>query len=143
MTDASTVADALEGLVHADTQVGARGVDLTAASVLDHDGPGRVDFGDGELEPAGTSPRETRQRSPDDDYGWWELEPGSYLVAYNETLAGDGPFWLQPRDALCERGAGHPTRLVDDLGPVPLFVGDGGLRLKENARVSTLVAPPG
>lgn len=138
MTDPETVAAELEGLVHAPTQVGERGVDLTVASVADLNGPGRVDFGGGELESAETSPRETHRRDPADEYAWWHLDPGTYLLSYNESLVDHGTFWLQPRDALLERGAHHPTCWVDELGPLPLSVGDGGLLLKENARVSTL-----
>lgn len=139
MTDPDQLADAIEGLLHAETQVGDRGVDLSVATVSDLDGPGRVDFGGGELEPAETSPRETELRNPDDDYGWWHLDPGGYLVEYNESLRDGDPYRLQTRDAVRERGAFHPTLLVDSLDPVPLFVGDGGLRLKENARLSTLL----
>lgn len=140
MTDAETIAAALDGLVHRDTQVGETGVDLTVATVFDLEGPGRLDFGGGELESAETATRETHLRSPDDDYAWWHLEPGTYLLSYNESLAEDGSFWIQPRDALVERGATHPTRRLDAIGRVPLTVGNGGLRLKENARVSTLLA---
>ncbi len=140
MSDPDALAAAVDGLVHAETQMADQGLDLTVAAVFDHDGPGRVDFGGGELEPAATSAHETQRRHPDDDYGWWPLEPGGYLLEYNERLTGDGPYRLQTRGALRERGAFHPTLVVDTLGRVPLFVGDGGLRLKENARVSTLTA---
>jgi hypothetical protein len=39
------------------------------------------------------------------------------------------------------RGAFHPTVTVETLGLMPLWVGGKGIRLKENARVSTLFAP--
>jgi len=44
------------------------------------------------------------------------------------------------RDELRARGASHPTLHVNELSRVPLSVSGGGLRLKENARVSTLLA---
>lgn len=142
MTDPDQLAAVVDGLLHAETQVSDRGVDLTVAAVYDHAGPGRVDFGGGELEPAETSPIETQRRHAEDDYGWWHLDPGGYLIEYNETLSSTGPFRLQTRSAVLERGAFHPTLTVDSLGQVPLFVGRGGIRLKENARVSTLLAEP-
>lgn len=142
MTDSNQLASVVDGLLHAETQVSDRGVDLTVATVYEHDGPGRVDFGGGELEPAETTPIETQRRNPDDDYGWWHLDPGGYLLEYNETLSGSGQFGLQTRSAVLERGAFHPTLTVESLGQVPLFVGQGGLRLKENARVTTLLAEP-
>jgi len=37
-------------------------------------------------------------------------------------------------------GAFHPTLHVTDVPEVPLTVGGAGLSIKENARVSTLVA---
>lgn len=143
MTDHARLANALDGLIHAETQVTTRGVDLTVAAVSDHDGPGGVDFGGGELEAAGTSRREPSLRSAGDDYGWWHLDAGGYLIEYNERLADDVEAVVQPRAAVVQRGASHPTLVVDSLDPVPLFVADGGLRLKENARVSTLRPWPG
>jgi hypothetical protein len=137
MTD---LVDAVTGIVHEPTQ--ARddgGVDLTVTAVHEVDRPGRVDFGGGELAPAGLEPHPRVRRNEDDDYGWWHLDAGTYLVEYNESLAGEA--LLQPRTEVVERGAGHPTLRVTDLPTVPLTVGGAGLRLKENARVSTLLPP--
>jgi hypothetical protein len=134
------VATAVEGLLHADTQVHEGGVDLTARQVYVVDSPGRVDFGGGELASATTEPHETRRRNPDDDYEWWHLDAGQYLVEYNESLSGSRECLLQTREAVLERGASHPTQVVASLPRMPLAVSGGGLRLKENARVSTLRA---
>ncbi|GAB6860705.1 hypothetical protein ACFR97_07770 [Haloplanus litoreus] len=49
---------------------------------------------------------ETQVR-PDDDYEWWHLDGGQYLIEYNESLTTERP----------------------------LSVSDGGLRLKESARL--------
>jgi hypothetical protein len=133
---------AVDGLLHADTQVHDGGVDLTVQEVYVVERPGRVDFGGGELEPATVEPHSTRWRNPEDDYRWWHLDAGVYLVEYNESLAGDGAYLLQTREAVLERGASHPTRVVSELPRMPLSVSEGGLRLKENARVSTLRTPP-
>jgi hypothetical protein len=136
------LADLVDGLVHEPTQTEGPGLDLTVAGVRRVTAPGRVDFGGGELEAAETEAVETAKRDASDDYGWWSLSGGVYLLDYNERLTLDGEtVLLQPRDAVCTRGAFHPTRrLTDDdsLDGVPLTVSDGGLRLKENARVSTL-----
>jgi hypothetical protein len=135
--DPSDIAVSVDGLLHEDTQVHEGGVDLTVAEVSVVDGAGRVDFGGGELDPASTAPHPTRRRNPEDDYEWWYLDAGQYLIEYNESLDG-GPFLLQTRSAVLERGASHPTRVVTDLPRMPLSVGGDGIRLKENARVSTL-----
>ncbi|AZH24144.1 dCTP deaminase/dUTPase family protein [Haloplanus aerogenes] len=139
MSDASTdLLTAVDGLLHEETQVHDTGIDLTVSEVSVVDEAGRVDFGGGELEPARMRSHETRKRRPEDDYEWWHLDSGTYLLTYNESLATDRPLLLQTREAVLERGASHPTRVVTSLPRMPLSVSDGGLYLKENARVSTL-----
>jgi len=138
MTDLTAFVD---GIVHEPTQTEGRGVDLTVTEVYELTDPGRVDFGGGELEPAEVEPHDRHYRNEGDDYQWWDLSAGQYLLAYNESLAlpGDTVATIQTRDAVRARGAFHPTLSVGDLDRVPLSVGGAGLKLKENARVSTLV----
>ncbi|MFB6297693.1 MAG: dCTP deaminase [Salinirussus sp.] len=131
----------VEGAVHPPTQQEGEGFDLTVAAVREVVEPGSVDFGGGELASAGTEPHPSRKRDPDDDYEWWSLDPGQYLLEYNEALAaGSVQFTVQTRRELLARGAFHPTLHVTDLPKVPLSVGGSGIDLKENARVSTVVA---
>jgi deoxycytidine triphosphate deaminase len=141
--DRSTVTDLtafVDGIVHEPTQTEGHGVDLTVTEVYEVTGPGRVDFGGGELEPADLDPHDRQYRNEDDDYEWWHLDAGQYLLAYNESLAlpDDSVATVQSCDAVRARGAFHPTLRVESLDHVPLSVGGAGLRLKENARVSTL-----
>ena len=126
----------VEELLHEETQVHDGGVDLTVATVERITAAGRVDFGGGELKPAEREPVEQYWRNPDDDYQWWDLDRGQYLLTLNETLSA-GPVRIQPRTAIIERGATHPTLRVSALPALPLTVGDGGIHLKENARVTT------
>jgi len=133
----SDLLDSIEGIVHEPTQVrDDGGIDLTVTEIYTVEAPGRVDFGGGELEPADVDPHPRVWRNEDDDYQWWHLESGIYLIEYNESLSG--PALLQPRTAIVERGGSHPTLRVAELPHVALTVGEAGLRLKENARVSTL-----
>lgn len=131
----------VEGIVHEPTQTEGRGLDLTVAAVHEVTGPGRVDFGGGELESADTEPHPTAKRNADDDYEWWTLEEGQYLLEYNETVAvpDDITLVVQTREEVRARGAFHPTLHTQTLERVPLSVGGAGLKLKENARVSTVV----
>ena len=133
----------VDDLVHAPTQTEGRGVDLTVAAVRRVADPGSVDFGGGELDAADLKAVGTERRDPDDEYGWWNLDAGQYLLSYNESLSApnDLSFVLQTRDELRARGALHPTLHVRSLKAVPLAVGGTGLELKENARVSTLFVP--
>ena len=133
----------VDGIVHEPTQTAGRGLDLTVAGVHRVAGPGRVDFGGGEREAADREPVETERRDPDDDHGWWNLDAGRYLPSYDESLSApdDLSLVLQPHATVLARGAAHPTLHVRSLETVPLSVGGAGLRPKENARVSTLLAP--
>jgi len=127
-------------IVHEPTQTEGVGFDLTVDEVYEIVAPGRIDFGGGELEPAATVPHKSDKRDPDDDYEWWSLSAGQYLVECNESLTGEATVTVQPRTELLERGATHPTLHVETLPRLPLSVGGAGLKLKENARVSTIVA---
>jgi hypothetical protein len=129
----------VEDIVHEPTQTEGTGFDLTVADVYEVVAPGRVDFGGGELEPAQTVRHTSSKRDPEDDYEWWHLGAGQYLLEYNESLTGAATATLQPRTELLERGLSHPTLHVDELPRVPVSVGGAGIRIKENARVSTIV----
>lgn len=133
--------DRLEGIVHEPTQVHEKGsaVDLTVNEIYEIESPGRVDFGGGELTDADLQPHESTKRRPDDEYHWWHVTSDTVLLEFNETLNGETRVLLQPRADLCERGGSHPSRLTANLHPVPLTVGQTGLRIKENARVSTIL----
>ena len=137
MTDLTAFVD---DIVHEPTQTDGRGLDLTVTEVYEVTTPGRVDFGGGELEAADLTPHDRQYRNEDDDYEWWHLDAGQYLVEYNESLAlPEGTVArVQTREELLARGAFHPSLELTALDRVPLSVAGGGIRLKENARVSTL-----
>jgi len=81
---------------------------------------------------------------PDDDYGWWTLEKGAYVVQYNESLRLDDgqQAVVTPLERTLRAGAHHGA-FVLDAGRDPietlLVVSRMGCRLKENGRVSRLV----
>jgi hypothetical protein len=129
----------IDDIVREETQHTDEGFDLTVADVYVVEEAGRVDFGGGELEEATLSPVETEKRSPDDDYGWWNLDAGTYVVEHNESLNVNEPVTVRTRTAVLERGTYHPTVQVTELPRLPLTVGGEGLRVKENARISTVV----
>lgn len=142
--DADATGGLLEGLVHLETQRAAAGLDLTAGRVARVTGPGALDFGGGEFAAAAREAVEPELADPGDDYGWWELAPGSYVVGCNESLAlEDGRIGLvHPLPRLQQAGASHPAFVVDgSADPVEtlLTVGEGGCRLKENGRISRLL----
>jgi hypothetical protein len=142
-TDATL--DQVKGIVHADTQEAACGLDLTVAAVYELTDSGAIDFGGSEAEAAARREVEPHLAHPDDDYAWWTLSAGTYVVRFNETLAlgHDGAVArLYPLPRLMQAGAHHPCCLVDaDQDPLEVLmeVSDAGCRIKENSRLSRLV----
>lgn len=153
--DADEASGLVEGIVHLDTQRATGGIDLTVAGVARVAGGGRLDFGSSEFETADRDPVAPELAGPDDDYGWWTLESGSYLVRYNEALAlpAGRVGLITPLPRLLRAGASHPALVVtaeergaagEESGPgtapeVLLTVGGGGCDLKENCRISRLL----
>ncbi|MDP2498869.1 MAG: hypothetical protein Q8W44_12880 [Candidatus Palauibacterales bacterium] len=142
--DADEARDCVDGLVHFDTQRAPDGLDLTVEDVFEVTGPGSLDFGGSEFDPAPRERIEPELASPDDDYGWWELDPGSYVVHYNEGVdLGAGQVGeLHPLPRLQQAGASHGTLVLHgtrETVAALLNVGEGGCHLKENCRVSRLV----
>ncbi|SFS77401.1 dCTP deaminase [Halostagnicola kamekurae] len=143
MSDEQPLAAHVDNLIYEPVQVHEHGIDLTVSAIYTVDAPGKLDFGGDELEDADFEAVETTTRNPDDEYGWWVLEGGRYVLQHNEFLTdSEEPFVLQPRNELLARGCSHPTvRVRSHLPLVPLSVPDGGVEIKENARVSTLLSP--
>lgn len=141
MSTENRLAESVDNLVHAPTQVHDHGIDLTVSAVYEVAAPGRLDFGGDELQDADLEPVPTTLRDPEDDYGWWELPGGQYVIQHNEFVTDvEEPLLLQARNNLLARGGSHPTlRVHSHLPLVPLTVADGGLEIKENARISTLL----
>lgn len=144
LVPADALAEQLDGLVHLDTQRAPNGVDLTVDAVFRSTGPGQLDFGGGEYAAVPREPLTPVLDDPDDDYAWWTLEEGTYVVQYNESLTlTDGQrARLYPLERTLQAGAYHGTYVLDE-GRAPietlLVVGRMGCRLKENCRLSRLV----
>lgn len=141
---ADALAEQLDGLVHLETQRAPNGIDLTVHAIHRPTGPGQLDFGGGEFASVPREPLSPVLNDPEDDYGWWTLERGTYIVEYNESLAlTEGQqARLYPLERTLRAGAHHGTFHLDD-GRDPmetlLTVGRMGCRLKENCRLTRLV----
>lgn len=131
-------AEFLETLTYLDTQLADIGIDLTVGSIYEIENKGEIDFGGDERKDAEISKIEPELRDPNDDYGWWELEPKTYFLEYNENLKKERLSILQPLNRLTRNSATHPTMLITDLKLVPLFVGGEGIAIKENSRISRI-----
>ena len=133
----------LDNIVHLDTQAPGLGIDLTVAEVHRISGPGSLDFGGSEFEAASHERIPPQKRDPEDDYGWWDLKEGQYVVRYNEGVdPGAGVAVVYPHTRLLHAGGHHPAFSIQEpQDPIEglLLVGSAGLHLKENCRVSTLL----
>lgn len=142
--DVDTLCQHVSGLVHLDTQRADQGLDLTVDTVFHLMGAGQLDFGGSEFEPAAREPLTPQRANPDDDYGWWNLGAGTYIIRYNEIidLAVGQRAEVVPLDRLMQAGASHPAFTVhgtQDPMETLLTVGEHGVHLKENCRVSRLI----
>lgn len=137
--EGSSAKEFLSNIIHEDTQVNEKSIDLTASEVYRIKNQGEIDFGGGERKDSEISKIEPVFRSKDDDYGWWELEPGRYLIKHNEDLKDSKNAIVQPHPRLIRNSADHPTIITDELDLMPLQVNGHGIAIKENSRVSKLV----
>lgn len=144
MLSAEEVAEHLDGLIHLDTQRARQGIDLTVDGIYRTTGHGQLDFGGSEFAAAPREPITPVLDDPADDYAWWTLEKGAYIVRYNEslTLDDDQQARVYPLERILHAGAHHATFVLDqDRDPLEtlLVVTRMGCRLKENCRLSRLM----
>ncbi len=136
------VKDYVDGIIHEETQLAEKGVDLTVGRVSRPASPTELDFGGSEEKRCQMEEITPRKRAPEDDYGWWKLEDGVYIIDFNETLdVSDRLGMVVPLERLTSGGSFHaPLLFGGELSDQPLlFVGSAGLKLKENARISRLL----
>jgi len=93
--------------------------------------------------PAGQLTIAPKRLRPEDNYQWWELERGCYIIEFNETLelADNEIALLEPDPRTLRTGATHvPVFLRGRVAPMDtLFdVQAQHLTMKQNARVSRL-----
>lgn len=144
-TTGEKVAEMMSNLVHYDTQVHINGVDLTVDEIFRCKGPAELDFGGGEFNAAELEMIEPVKRNENDDYGWWNLDQGAYVIKFNEQLTDEAkkhPLFIASLEHLSQSGCilssmnNPPTEHPINLS---LYVGDHGIKIKENARVAQIV----
>lgn len=131
--------DSLKDIVYLKTQTSEQGIDLTVSKIYEIKNRGEIDFGGEERKDAEIEEIEPKIRNPEDDYGWWELNHGTYLIEYNEKISREEICFLQPLKRLTRNSATIPSRFVSELGLDPLYVGEEGIAIKENSRVCRLL----
>jgi deoxycytidine triphosphate deaminase len=132
----------LDNIISEKKQVQRTSFDLTAGTVYELNGSSRLDFGGSEYQQLDRVLLEPRKKNPEDQYGWWGLSHGLYLLKYNEliTLQPNQRGIIQMHSRLLESGIIHPARIIEDVGE--LFMPINVLKktnIKENARISELL----
>lgn len=139
----SSIADKIKNLIHKDTQIEQDKVYLTVKQIYLLGEKGRLDFSGKELSVAKRKSISPEKKLPEDKYGWWKLNQGTYLIEFNErvNLNEEEVAILQPREELLQNCCFHPFLILtskDKISPIPLSVGCRGMEIKQNARVSVL-----
>ena len=136
----------IQDYIDLETQLTPQGFDLTAGEIYRFKGHGSLDFSNSEREIPETEKVEPVKKDEEDDYGWWQLEPGAYKVVMNETV--DIPEHLTafayPMSSLLRMGCSIENAVWDagytGTGSFLLVVeNDQGVDIKQNARVNQLV----
>jgi len=141
-TSGEKLIDYVEGIIHEDTQLEEKGIDLTVDEIMKPVSPTELDFGGGEEKLGNLKVVEPEKRSEEDDYGWWNLKGGIYIIDFNEKISiPEGLGVVVPLERLTAGGSFHPPLLFEgdlEKGPI-LYASSAGLNIKENARISRLL----
>jgi hypothetical protein len=135
------IVSSAEGLISAKKQQGEFSLDLTVKTISHINIGGALDFGGSEYQEASVSLLDPEKKTPDEPYGWWNLDTGDYLIRFNERIKipTNGLIMIFPHERLLAAGASHAPLAIENLNPnvdVPVHVGPTGLKIKQNARVS-------
>jgi deoxycytidine triphosphate deaminase len=138
------IVSSAEGLISAKKQQGEFSLDLTVNTISRINTGGALDFGGSEYREASVSLLEPEKKTPDEPYGWWNLDTGDYLIRFNERIKipAKGLIMVLPHERLLAAGASHAPISIENLDQnisVPIHVGSAGLKIKQNARVSKAV----
>ncbi len=136
----------IQDYIHLDTQLTPQGFDLTVQEIHRFEGSGKLDFSNSEREIPDSTPIEPEKKNEDDDYAWWNLEPGTYKVVMNETvdIPNDLVGYAFPRSSLLRMGITIENAVWDSgftgTGSFKLSVdNEDGVEIKENARLNQIV----
>ena len=119
-------------------------VNLTVKSIYEITSKGQIDFGGSEFNLGSRKELIPEKENPEDNYGWWDLPQGDYLVLFNEKIDLPENYigFLQPLERIIVNGTTHESMFILanlDKVEVNLRVGKSGLKIKQNSRISNLI----
>jgi deoxycytidine triphosphate deaminase len=138
------IVSSAEGLISAKKQQSEFSLDLTVNTISLINQGGALDFGGSEYQEASVSLLEPEKKTPDEPYGWWNLDAGDYLIRFNERIKipANGLIIILPHERLLSAGASHAPIATENLDQnicVPIHIGPAGFKIKQNARVSKAI----
>ncbi|MHA1214186.1 MAG: hypothetical protein ACTSR2_08240 [Candidatus Hodarchaeales archaeon] len=118
-------------------------LDLTVKSIYNITTQGSIDFGGSEYVPSRLDKIPPKKES-DPKYSWWTLSKGSYIIEFNEIpKATDILVIIFPHQRLLALGCYHPSFIAEPMNngklQTILLVSHNGVRIKENARISSAI----
>ena len=136
----------IQEFIDLDTQLQPHGFDLTVGEIHRFEDSGKLDFSNSEREIPETEKIQPEKETPEDKYGWWNLEQGAYKVVMNEKvdIPEDLAGYAHPRSSLLRMGCTIENAVWDagytGTGSFLLIVQNPeGVEIKENARVNQIV----
>lgn len=135
----------LDSVINKEIQVHEFSVDLTAKSITQLEGVGKVDFGGKEFQWGQRTVMSPKRINPEDSYGWWRLPAGEYIVRLNESISLPSGYiaMVLPHERIVQNGCHHPAILLENSAQyieILLNVSNVGIKIKENARISYVTA---
>ncbi|GAB4367923.1 MAG: deoxycytidine triphosphate deaminase [Calditrichia bacterium] len=139
--DPHSLENTISGLISAKKQIFDSYLDLTIGKLYRLKNSGQLDFGGSEFQPAQVEPCFPVKRNAEDNFGWWTLHEGYYLIEFNESfqLSSNQIAVLQPHPHLLANGCSHPNLLFRTLNSdfrCPIWIPKIGIQIKENSRIS-------
>jgi len=137
----------LKNIIHSPSQQQSHSFDLTVEKVYLVDQGGSLDFGGSEFEEAKIDLIPPVKKNENDKYGWWNLERAEYLIEFNEefsSLEDDHLGIIVPLQRTLTAGVRITPMMITKQEKNPtakalLSVQTDGVKIKENARVATLL----
>ena len=140
--EGKAISNRVEGIIHEDTQIQENSLHLTISKIRELKQRGSLDFGGSEREIGEASKITPTKKSEEDKYGWWKLNEGGYLIEFNEKirLEEDDLGLIEPLSFVEKNGTTHRVKLFSGKLKTAslLLVGNNGIDIKENARISKL-----
>lgn len=144
LANSDQLTKSINDLVHQDTQKQEHCLDLTLSEVHEFTGPGSLDFGGSEFEPAATEIIEPEKKNPDDEYGWWNLRGGIYHAVCNESFKPleNHAIFVVPHEHAQKAGVMVNTIVASkgrngDAIRLLIHISEAGCNIKENARFAS------